>query len=66
MMRGKHKNISSRNQCHLVTSEPSSPTTAILGYPTPEKKYSDIKSHLMKMTEDLKGNINNFICLREI
>jgi hypothetical protein len=55
MARGKHKNISNRNQCHLAPSEPSSLTTAITGYPnTPEKQDSDLKSHLMKMLEGLK------------
>ena len=36
-----------------------------LGYPNiPEKQYSDLKSHLMKMIENLKGDINN--SLKEI
>ena len=65
MARGKHKNISNRNQCNLAPSEPSSLTTAITGYPnTPEKQDSDLKSHLMKMIEDLKEDINN--SLKEI
>jgi hypothetical protein len=33
MMRGKGKNISNRNQGYLVSSEPSSSTTASPGYP---------------------------------
>ena len=64
-MRGKHKNISNRNQCHLASSEPISPTTASPGYPNiPEKQDSNLKAHLMKMIEDLKEDINN--SLKEI
>jgi hypothetical protein len=60
MGRGKCKNTSYRNQCHLTPSEPSSPTTGSPGYPnTPENQDSDLKSHLMKMLEDLKEDINN-------
>ena len=60
MVRSKHKNISSRNQGYLASSEPSSPTTVSPGYPsTPEKQDSDLKSHLMMMMEDFKKDINN-------
>jgi hypothetical protein len=60
MVRHKRKNIRNRNLCHLATLEPSSPTTASRGYPNiPEKQNSDLKSHLMKMMEDLKEDINN-------
>jgi hypothetical protein len=56
------KGISNRNQCHLATSELRSPTTASPGYPnTHEKQDSVLKSHLMKMLEDLKEDINNSI-----
>jgi hypothetical protein len=49
----------------LAPSEPSSPTTASPGYPnTPEIQDSDLKSHLMKMIEDLKEYIYN--SLKEI
>ena len=65
MARGKDKNISNRNQCYLASSEYSSPTTAIPGYPnTPEKQESDLKSHLMMMIEDFKKDINH--SLKEI
>ena len=48
MVRGKHKNISNRNQSYLATSESSYPTTASPRYPKmSEKQYSDLKSHLM-------------------
>jgi hypothetical protein len=44
MVRVKGKNISNINQCHLATSEPTSPTTASPGYTnTPEKQDSDLK-----------------------
>jgi hypothetical protein len=59
MSRGKVKNISSRNQGYLASSEPSSPTTVSLGYPNPpEKQDSDLKSHLMMMIEDFMKDIN--------
>jgi hypothetical protein len=39
MAKGKHKNISNRNQGYLASSEPSSPTMVNPGYPnTPEKQ----------------------------
>jgi hypothetical protein len=60
MVRGNSKNISNRNQRYLASLEPSSPTTAIPGYPnTPENQNSDLKSHLMMMIEDFKKDINN-------
>jgi hypothetical protein len=58
MVKGKHKNISNRNQDYLASSEPSSPTTANPAYPsTPEKQDSDLKSHLMMMVEEFKKDI---------
>jgi hypothetical protein len=58
MVKGKQKNISNRNQDYLASSEPSSPTTVNLGYSnTPEKQDSDLKSYLMMMIEDFKGEI---------
>jgi gas vesicle protein len=65
MVRGKHKNLSNRNQGYLASSEPSSPTIASPGYSnTSEKQDLDLKSHLMKMIEDFKKDINN--SLKEI
>ena len=64
MARGKHKNISNRNQDYLASSEPNSPTIASPRYPnTLEKQDSDLKSFLMMMVEDIK-DINN--SLKEI
>ena len=61
MTRGKGKNISTRNQSYLVSSDPSSFTTVSPGYPnTKEEQDSDLKSHLMMMMiEDFKKDINN-------
>ena len=60
MARGKHKNISNRNQYYFTTSKPSSPLTASSGYPnTPELQQSDLNPHLMKKIENFKKDINN-------
>ena len=65
MAKGKHKNLTNRNQDYLASSEPSTPTTASPGYPnTPEKQDSDLKSYLMMLVEDFKKGINN--SLKEI
>jgi predicted RNase H-like nuclease (RuvC/YqgF family) len=66
MARGKHKNISNRNQFDLATSELSSPTTARPGSPnTTLKQDSELNSHFMKMLEDFKKDINNFLKERQ-
>ena len=60
MAKGKGKNTSNRNQGYLASSEPSSATISITGYPnTQEKQDFNIKSHLMMMTEDFKKDIND-------
>jgi hypothetical protein len=65
MMKGKHKNLTNRNQDYLASTEPSYPTTASPGYSnTPEKQDVDLKSHLMMLIENFKEDINN--CLKEI
>ena len=62
MARGKHKNISNRNQGYLVSSEPNSPTRASPGYIiTSEKQDLDLKSLFMIMIENFKKDINNFL-----
>jgi hypothetical protein len=64
MVRGKHKNLTNRNQDYIASSEPSTPTTVSPGYTnTPETKDSDLKSYLMMMVEDFKY-LNN--SLKEI
>jgi hypothetical protein len=65
MAKGKHKNLTNKNQDHSASSEPSTPRTANPGYPnTPEKKDSDLKSYLMMLVEDFKKGLNN--SLKEI
>jgi hypothetical protein len=60
MAKGKHKNLTNRNQDHSPSSEPSTPTSASPGYPNrPEKQDLDLKSYLMKLVEDIKKDINN-------
>ena len=64
MVKGKHKNLTNRNQEHWASSEPSTPITSP-GYPnTPEKQDVDLKSYLMMVVEDFKKGINN--SLKEI
>jgi hypothetical protein len=58
MAKGKHKNLTNRNQDHSASSEHSTPTTASPGYPnTCKKQNSDLKSHLKML--DFKEGINN-------
>jgi hypothetical protein len=65
MAKGKHKNLTNRNQDHSPSSEPSTPTSASPGYPnTPENLDPDLKAYLMMMVEDIKKDFNN--SLKEI
>jgi len=65
MVRGKHRNLSNRNQDYLEPSELSSSTKANIGYPnTVETQDINIKSHFMMMIEDFKEDIND--SLKEI
>jgi hypothetical protein len=65
MAKGKHKNLTNRNQDYSPSSEPSNPTSASPGYPnTPEKPDPYLKAYLMKMVEDIKKDFNN--SLKEI
>jgi hypothetical protein len=65
MVKGKCKNVINRNQDHSLSSEPSTPTSASLGYlNTPKKQDTDLKSHLMMLVEDIKKGFNN--SLKEI
>jgi hypothetical protein len=62
MVKSKHKNLTSRNQDYLASSEHSSPSTSSPGYPNPQEKQDlDLKSHLMVLIEDLKKDINNYL-----
>jgi hypothetical protein len=59
MVKGKHKDLTSRNQDHSASSEPSMPTTATPGYSnTPKKQESDVKSYLIMLVKDCKKGIN--------
>jgi hypothetical protein len=65
MAKGKHKNLTNRNQNHSPSSEPSTPTLPSPGHPnTPEKLDPDLKAYLMMMVEDIKKDLNN--SLKEI
>jgi hypothetical protein len=65
MAKGKHKNLSNRNQDHSPSSEPSTPTSASPGYPNiPKKEDWDLKSYLMMLVGDIKKGFNN--SLKEI
>ena len=65
MAKGKDRNIINKSQYNETSSETSTPTTASPGYPnTHEEQNSDFISHLMKMIEIFKGEINK--SLKEI
>jgi hypothetical protein len=65
MVKGRHKNLTNRNQGHSPSSEPSTPTSASPGHPnTPENLDSDLKTYLIMMVEDIKKDFNN--SLKEI
>jgi hypothetical protein len=65
MVKGKHKNLTNRNQDHSPSSEPSTPTSASPGHPNIlEKLEPDLKAYLMMMVEDIKKDFNK--SLKEI
>jgi hypothetical protein len=65
MAKGKHKNLTNRNQDYLASSESSTLTTASSPYSnTPEKQDSDLKIYIRMLVEDFKKDINN--SLKEI
>ena len=65
MVKGKHKNLTNRNQDHTPSSEPSTLISPSPGHPnTPEKLDLDLKAYLMMMVEDIKKDFNN--SLKEI
>jgi hypothetical protein len=65
MAKGKHKNLTNRNQDHSPSSEPSTPTLPSPGHPnTPKKLDLDLNAYLMMMVEDIKKDLNN--SLKEI
>jgi hypothetical protein len=65
MVKGKHKNLTNRNQDHSPSSEPRTPTSPSPGHSnTPEKLDPDLKAYLMMMVYGIKKNFNN--SLKEI
>jgi hypothetical protein len=60
MVKGKHVNLTNRNQDYSASSEHSSVTSTTPGYPnTLEKQDVDLKLHLMVLIEDFKKDTNN-------
>ena len=60
MAKGKHRNLTNRNQDYSPSSEPSTPTSPSPGHPnTPKKLDPDLKAYLMMMVEDIKKDFNN-------
>jgi hypothetical protein len=65
MAKGKHKNLTNRNQEHSPSSERNTPTPPSPGnLNTPEKLDPDLKAYLMMVVEDIKKEYNN--SLKEI
>jgi hypothetical protein len=65
MAKGKHMNLTNRNQDHSPSSEHSTPTPPTAGHPnTPKKIVPNLKAYLMMMVEDIKKDFNN--SLKEI
>jgi septal ring factor EnvC (AmiA/AmiB activator) len=65
MAKGKHKNLTNRNQDHSPSSENSTAILPSPGHPNrPKKLDPDLKAYLMMMVEDIKKNLNN--SLKEI
>jgi hypothetical protein len=65
MAKGKHKNLTNRNQDRSPSSERSTPMPPSPGHPnTPEKLDPDLKTYLMMMVEGIKKDFNN--SLKEI
>jgi hypothetical protein len=65
MAKGKHKNLTNRNQDHSPSSEPSTPISASAGHPNiPKKLDLDLKAYFIMMVEDIKKDFNN--SLKEI
>jgi chromosome segregation ATPase len=65
MAKGRHKNLTNRNQNQPPPLEPSTLNSASPGHPNaPEKLEPDLKAYLMMMVEDIKKEFNN--SLKEI
>jgi hypothetical protein len=65
MVKGKHQNLTNRNQDHSPSSERNTPTPPSPGHlNTPKQLDRDLKAYLMMMVEDIKKDFNN--SLKEI
>ena len=65
MVKGKHKNLTNRNQDHSTSSECSTPTPPSPGHPNiPKKIVPDLKAYLRMMVEDIRKDFND--TLKEI
>jgi chromosome segregation ATPase len=65
MAKGKHEDLTNRNQHHSPSSERSTPTSPSPEHSnTPKKLDLDLKAYLMMMVEDIKTDFNN--SLKEI
>ena len=66
MVKGKHKNISNRNQGNMAPSEHSSPTIISPNYlNTTQEQDSDLTFYLIKVSEGFKKDINGTLKDRE-
>ena len=55
MVKGRHKNLTNKNQDYSPSSEPSTPTSASPGHPnTLENLDPDLRAYLMMMVQDIK------------
>jgi hypothetical protein len=60
MAKGKHKNLTNRNQDHSPSSERNTPNSPSSGHSnTPKNLDPDLKAYLMMMVEDIKKDFNN-------
>jgi hypothetical protein len=58
MVKGKHKNLTNRNQDHSPSSERSTPTSPSPGHHnTPEKLEPELKAYLMRIVEKIKRTL---------
>ena len=65
MAKGRHKNLTNRNQNQPPPLEPSTLNSASPGHPNaPEKLEPDLKAYLMMMVEDIKKDFNNSLKYR--
>ena len=65
MAKGKHRNLTNRNQDYSPSSLPSTPTSPSPGHPnTPKNLDPALKAYHMMMVEDIKKDFNN--SLKEI